>query len=1120
MKKLYSLPWSKVSFHRLLALLLICILVPSIANAQARTVFKETMGLVLAGDDIPTAETENYFDEGLLTYSGTAIGGDESIIPVTNPLAGASNGGNITFGAFVDGAVVSTSTERTFVISDIIGPISGGQLTFSLYIPSGRAGTQSVSTLRNNFVVETSVNGTSFTAATYEPVNGSTNVSVRGWNALRITSAIPVVNSLTIRFRKVSGATVLYSIDDIELVGSQTGISISTSNIDFNNTYVNERSAASRLTVSGAGLTSNIVLTAPDGFLLRKGTEDYSLTTTLTQSNGNVASTAIDVIFAPTVAKTYSGTLTVSSSGSETRNVSLSGTSEVRPPSTLVAPPSITFGGSTVVGQASTPSNFTVSGNNLTADVIVTPPNTNYQIRLGNTGSFTNNAITLTPVDGTLAQTTLQVRFLPTTSGTITGGIRVASTGAGDKVVELTATATAAPTGPTVNAAPTDLAFGTASGSGSSTTLTFDVSGTNLTENLIITPSNSNIVIRDQLAGGSFVNTPLSFAPVNGTVSNRTIEVRLVGPVASGAFNGTISVGSGNALPKTVNVTASPVLEGNSTINTEGTLAVFEAVPGQPSLVQSYIITGTNLLQDVTIQAPNFFQISTTNNFSALTTTGNTIVVARNSGNDLSATRIYVRYFPTAAQTNTNTILHTSNPALGVSLSVTGTSEPSLILEQAYANRELVIIGTNGTAQGLTLTGKRVNQTVTISFLQQENRSNPDNTPQFQLSLDNTTFSNTLVVNPDPQTSSISRTIYVRYSPTYLGGQNGASATLRFQSNDFSTSSPQAFAANFAVVGSSIDTRPTRDVIATVTRNGTSATVNFNLPGNYAAQGYGEGRLIIASEQAALNKLPENGNPYVTGNQEYGEREFASGYFVVYSGANAQAVIRTLDPAKTYYFYIFEYNNITTLNGNPTSVQTAENYLTPTVPEAVPAYVAPGTPLPVELKSFAAKLTAGGVKLDWATASEKNNKGFEVQRSQDGEQFAALQFVKGHGSKASATVYSALDVQPLSGTSYYRLKQVDEDGTFAYSPVAAITNTEAAREATFYPNPAHDVLNISANEPLVGARVTVADLTGRIVLTSTLDATNRVSLSTLRTGTYLVTVETNTGKIIRKIVKE
>ena len=811
-------------------------------------------------------------------------------------------------------------------------------------------------------------------------------------------------------------------------------------------------------------------------------------------------------------------------------SVQLNGTGVTPPPATVAAPSSITFPGSTAVGQFSTPIDFKVSGSNLVSNVTVTPPAANYQIRVGTTGAFTSNPITLTPTNGTLAETTLQVRFVPISSGTINSSIRVSATNAGEQAIAVSGTATPAPAGPTVNANPTDLVFGTASGSGSSTVLTFDVSGTNLTEALVLTPSNSNIVIRDQAAGGDFVNTPLSFSPVNGTVSIHTIEVKLIGPLTgnqNGQFSGSISVGSGTALPKAVNVTASPVLNGSSTINTEGSLTVFEAVPNNPSASQSYIITGTNLLQRVQVEAPLYFQISLKDDFSGIVGTGNKLFIPLNSGNDLTRTPIYIRYFPTGAQTVSSSILHNSDPARQVSLSVTGTSEPSIVLERAYSSDEKVVIGSTGEVKSIMLTGKRVNQDVTISLVQSANDANPSNTQQFQLSLDNANFSNTLVVTPDAQKRSISRPIYIRYAPTYLGGDNGASARFQFQSNDFSDNKePQFFTVNSSLAGWSIDTRPTKKAPVTITRNNSTALITFDLPNDYVAQGYGEGRIVIASEQNALTQLPANGVPYTTGNQKYGEKEFtgAPGYFVVFSGDNAQATIESLNPQKTYYFYTFEYNNVAPIKGRLTSVQTAENYLTPATPDAVRGIASPGNPtvLPVELTAFTATLRNAKVSLAWSTASEKNSKGFEVQRSQNGKDFATLQFVAGQGTTSSTTNYAAVDAQPFGGTSYYRLKQVDHDGTFAYSPVAVIINGSVpASEVSLYPNPAQDVVTVALGQlPAAGARVTVADMMGRVVLSDQLSVNGELSVARLQAGTYIVTVETTGGqKISRKLVK-
>lgn len=97
-------------------------------------------------------------------------------------------------------------------------------------------------------------------------------------------------------------------------------------------------------------------------------------------------------------------------------------------------------------------------------------------------------------------------------------------------------------------------------------------------------------------------------------------------------------------------------------------------------------------------------------------------------------------------------------------------------------------------------------------------------------------------------------------------------------------------------------------------------------------------------------------------------------------------------------------------------------------------------PLPVTLVSFTAAAAPNrAVRLDWQTASEVNNDYFEVQRSLDGQQFTALSQVKGHGTPGQASAYSFTDAAPGdAATCYYRLRQVDLDGSFSFGPVRAV----------------------------------------------------------------------------------
>jgi hypothetical protein len=125
---------------------------------------------------------------------------------------------------------------------------------------------------------------------------------------------------------------------------------------------------------------------------------------------------------------------------------------------------------------------------------------------------------------------------------------------------------------------------------------------------------------------------------------------------------------------------------------------------------------------------------------------------------------------------------------------------------------------------------------------------------------------------------------------------------------------------------------------------------------------------------------------------------------------------------------------------------------------ASPTFAVQAAPLPVELAQFTATTSGlAAVRLTWATASEKNSAVFEVERSADGRTFARIGTVAAAGSNSSARSYALLDTKLPTGaaTLYYRLKQVDADGTFSYSPVRTVTLTGAAAGLALYPNPTH-----------------------------------------------------------------
>ena len=110
--------------------------------------------------------------------------------------------------------------------------------------------------------------------------------------------------------------------------------------------------------------------------------------------------------------------------------------------------------------------------------------------------------------------------------------------------------------------------------------------------------------------------------------------------------------------------------------------------------------------------------------------------------------------------------------------------------------------------------------------------------------------------------------------------------------------------------------------------------------------------------------------------------------------------------------------------------------------------------IPVELASFEASVNGTNVSLNWSTATETNNQGFSIERS-SGSEFETIGYVAGFGTTTESKYYSYTDKGVNSGTYTYRLKQIDFDGTFAYSKVVEV---EVLAPAVFaldqnYPNP-------------------------------------------------------------------
>ena len=128
------------------------------------------------------------------------------------------------------------------------------------------------------------------------------------------------------------------------------------------------------------------------------------------------------------------------------------------------------------------------------------------------------------------------------------------------------------------------------------------------------------------------------------------------------------------------------------------------------------------------------------------------------------------------------------------------------------------------------------------------------------------------------------------------------------------------------------------------------------------------------------------------------------------------------------------------------------------------AYAFP--PIPVELISFNGKAVGPDILLNWITATETNNRGFEIERKETGEktgQWETISFIKGNGTTAESKLYSYIDKNVAAGNYQYRLKQIDFDGSSDYSRVVEISidSPEEFSLAQNYPNPFNPATNLS-----------------------------------------------------------
>jgi hypothetical protein len=172
------------------------------------------------------------------------------------------------------------------------------------------------------------------------------------------------------------------------------------------------------------------------------------------------------------------------------------------------------------------------------------------------------------------------------------------------------------------------------------------------------------------------------------------------------------------------------------------------------------------------------------------------------------------------------------------------------------------------------------------------------------------------------------------------------------------------------------------------------------------------------------------------------------------------------------------------------------------------------TALPVTLTDFKGVINNKQVVLTWRTSSEINSSHFDVQRSNDVVNFENIGKVIAHGNSSVVSNYQLIDKTPTQGNNFYRLKAVDMDGKFVYSPVIKINLSDRTNgHITVSPNPSHGDIRVNFNNIETGIyklvlinQVGQVQLSNQVIISQNSELRNLRTQSPLAKGVYMLNI--------------
>lgn len=993
------------------------------------------------------------------------------------------------------------------------------------------------------------VNGTWTTASSTftSPITGATTATALDGNlsanrtagiTATITVTIPAGEEIMLRWEDLndSGSDHLMAIDDVTVnatVASGPILTVSPSNLT-GFTYIEGSgpSASQNYTLSGSSLTAdgNITVTGTTNYEVSSDGTNFAGSFDVAYSGTTLANTTVYVrLKAGLSTGTYnSETVANAGGGATTKNVTCSGSVTAPPPPTITVTPTTLSGFTYLAGSGpSTSQSYSVSAANLTpaADFITITAPTNYEISEDNV-SFAGT-ITLPYASSALSSTTIYVRLKAGLAAGTYNSELVANAGGGATTTNVTCsgTVTVPPahyrnkqsgdwTDPSIWEYSTDLMTWSNAVTAPTTT---DLSVT-LTSPYSVTISASRSIDQVTVASGSTLElTGGTLTIADGTGTDLLVQGILRNSTTSAfTLSGSANIEVDNGGIYEHNPSTGGGAMTAMTWAAGSTCKILKAnVTSAPSgLNQSYYnFTWASSTQTATCNLSG--NLLTINGDFRLENNGQILRLIGGTTNTVTVTGdVYV-----ASGTNLQMGSGASVPGLtiGGDLFLDGTVTLSAgTAPQSPGTLKVggdIVAGTAGllteintsTAHILELNGSS-NQNISLNAITTDINLVINNAAGVTLGTDASTFRSLTLTNGQVKTNG--------YTLGISGTITGQSATnFVCTCNSAGTMPSTAGGLRLPVAASSsvvFPVGPTPDYYMPVTIASAASHTSDNLTARVETLGTAGAAPAVP---AKCIQYQWNINEAVAGGSNVSLKlQWAAGTEGGSFNPGVSPQIGHWDGSGFDPIIAASYNA-----GDPSFTSSANfTSFSPFVAASEAAA------LPVEIVTFGAKKVQQSAILSFSTASELNNSHFDIERSTDGRTFEKIGEVKGAGDSQVAVYYTFTDRQPARGTNYYRLRQVDFDGTASLSKVVSLQFGQAGGVVLF-PTPVAETMNVRFDEAFAtDANWQVVDVNGRVVSEGVFAAEQKdfsIPVATLMQGAYVLRVTSGQQTIAQQFRK-